>query len=180
MYGKDNTSIESQTGGGLRIDGNLIVGSNAYKAGGGSWSATSDSRLKENIITASIDTCYDGVKNLSLKYYKWKEETTQYSQYDQHQLGWIAQDVEAVFPHAVQESDFLTWSTYTGSEAITGSEFNTILQPGERYQDPLAGSELIENRKTLDADQITKMMFGAIQKLQEKVEALEAQISGSN
>ena len=44
----------------------------------------------------------------------------------------------------------------------------------------LAGSEIIEDRHTLQSDQITKMMYGAIQKLQEKVEALELQISGSN
>ncbi len=105
--------------------------------------------------------------------------------YDHHKIGWIAQDVEAVFPKAVTTSSFTTWSTYTGSVAITGSivgpegETNT-LYPGERYQDPLAGSVVIEDKKSLDSDQLMKMMFGAIQKLQEKVEALEAQISGSN
>ena len=97
------------------------------------------------------------------------------------------QDVEAEFPKAITTSSFTTWATYTGSLPITGSYTGSveegispqILYPGNKYQDVLAGSTVINDRKSLDSDQILKMMYGAIQKLQLKVEALEAQISGS-
>ncbi len=157
----------------------------AGKPTSNTWTITSDERLKTNIVTASLDICYDGIKNIPLKRFGYVEGFTKEPLYDEHKIGWIAQDVEAVFPKAVTTSSFTTWSTYTGSVPITGSAVGpegetTTLYPGERYQDPLAGSVVIEDKKSLDSDQLMKMMFGAIQKLQEKVEALEAQISGSN
>lgn len=170
-----NYGFKIASGGALEVNSDQV-----YNNGGVVWGTTSDSRLKENIITASIDVCYDNVKKLPLMYYKWKDEMTETPLQDQNVLGWVAQDVKSIFPKAVQTGEFTTWSTYTGSEAITGSNNERILEPGERYQDVLAGSEIIEDRHTLQADQIIKMMYGAIQKLQEKVEALEVQISGSN
>lgn len=185
------------SGGGLAIGSSYEYASNitsylleldtdsAGKPTSNTWTITSDERLKTNIVTASLDICYDGIKNIPLKRFGYAEGFTKEPLYDEHKIGWIAQDVEAVFPKAVTTSSFTTWSTYTGSVPITGSvvgpegETNT-LYPGERYKDPLAGSVVIEDRKSLDSDQLMKMMFGAIQKLQEKVEALEAQISGSN
>ena len=159
---------------------------NAGKPTSNTWTITSDERLKEDIVTASIDICYNGVKNIPLKYFGYREEFSKSPLHDQHKIGWIAQDVESVFPKAVTAGKFTTWSTYTGSVSITGSpiegndgEFR-MLHPGKRYQDPFAGSTVIDDRKSLDADQMIKMMYGAIQKLQQKVEALEAQISGSN
>ena len=82
-------------------------------------------------------------------------------------------------PKSVQSSSFTTWSTYSGSP-ITASDGISIIKDGDRVQDILAGSQIIQNSLTLDADQIFKMMYGAVQKLQIKVEALEAQISGSS
>jgi len=157
----------------------------AGKPTSNTWTITSDERLKEGIVTASIDICYNNIKNIPLKYFGYKEGFTKDGLYDQHMIGWVAQDVEAVIPKAVTTSSFTTWSTYTGSIAITGSYTGPdgeakILYPGERYRDPLAGSQVIDDKKSLDSDQIIKMMYGAIQKLQQKVEALEAQLSGSN
>tara|TARA_R110001606_G_scaffold354651_1_gene505367 strand:- start:534 stop:2174 length:1641 start_codon:yes stop_codon:yes gene_type:complete len=172
--GANNTAIS----GGLYIERNLVVVGVPY-SDSPNFTSISDIRLKENIVTASIDTCYDGVKNLPLKYFKWKDEAHKSPPQDRNVLGWIAQDVEKVFPKAVSKGEFLTFSTFTGSKSITGSNGFT-LTPGERYQDVLAGSEIIEDRQTLQINQIVKMMYGAIQKLQEKVEVLESQISGSN
>ena len=181
VYGKGSTQVNGYWGLRVASGGALqLLSDQAYKPIAGQWAATSDLRLKENIVTASIDLCYDGVKNLPLKYFTWKDEIMEERPLDGSVLGWIAQDVKKVFPKAVQTGSFTTFSTFTGSAAITGSNGETILKPGGRYQDVLAGSEIIEDRHTLQADQITKMMYGAIQKLQEKVEALEAQISGSN
>ena len=185
MYLKDNTAGSVMYNGnyGLYLSGNTALELNtdrAFKPTAAGFQSTSDSRLKENITIASIDTCYDNVKTLPLKHFKWNSGVMYGEVEDKHVLGWIAQDVKEVLPKAVESGSFTTWSAYTGSVAITGSDNKTILEPGERYQDVLAGSEIIEDRYVLQADQITKMMYGAIQKLQEKVEALELQISGSN
>ena len=182
MYGKGSNVL---TGGnhGFKLANNAAIQLNSnlsFKPTDNLWNSSSDSRLKSNIITASIDTCYNNVKSLPLKHFKWNSEVMYGEVEDKHVLGWIAQDVKEVLPKAVQSGSFTTWSEFTGSVAIKGSDNKIILEPGERYQDVLAGSKIIEDSLSLQADQITKMMYGAIQKLQEKVEALELQISGSN
>jgi len=84
-------------------------------AGNGTFSGTctatsfptgSDERIKENIQEADLDLCYENVKKLNLKYYKMKDEyvSPEY-QKDRHNLGFIAQEVEKVFPNAVEERD---------------------------------------------------------------------------
>ncbi len=160
--------------GGLKIAHTLELGAtSAWKTSGTAWSTTSDSRLKENIITASLDICYDTIKTLPLKRFNYVDKYTQNPIGDRTQLGWIAQDVRSLLPKAVVSSSFTTWVDYSG-ETITGSN-NTLITSGSRVQDVLAGSEVIDDILTLDSDQIIKMMYGAIQKLQAKVEALENQ-----
>jgi hypothetical protein len=74
----------------------------AFKAGTGTWTFASDERLKEDIVAADIDICYANVKNIPLKFYKWRDDVYTEAQVpDRHKLGWIAQDVESVFPKAV-------------------------------------------------------------------------------
>jgi|694.fasta_scaffold03561_4 hypothetical protein len=75
---------------------------NAAKPSTSTWTIVSDSRLKENIELADLDQCYDVIKNLKLKRYKWKDTIfEQYHIYDRTKLGWIADDVEKIFPKAV-------------------------------------------------------------------------------
>ena len=158
--------------GGLLIAHTLELGAtNAFKISGTTWSTTSDSRLKENITTASLDICYDAIKTLPLKRFNYVDKYSSNPIGDRTQLGWIAQDVSSALPKAVISSSFTTWVDYSG-ETITGSN-NTLITSGSRVQDVLAGSEVIDDILTLDSDQIIKMMYGAIQKLQAKVETLE-------
>jgi hypothetical protein len=75
----------------------------AAKPGSGQWSVTSDERVKENIVSADLDTCYNNVKRIPLKHFKWKDEIYDDTEiYDRRKLGWIAQDVEKVFKKAVR------------------------------------------------------------------------------
>jgi hypothetical protein len=64
--------------------------------------STSDERLKENVVGANLDLCYDNVRNLPLVYYKWRDNV---HSDDRHRLGWIAQDVEKILPKAVKQQD---------------------------------------------------------------------------
>jgi hypothetical protein len=75
-----------------------ITSSLAIKPGGGSWTATSDRRLKANIISANVITCENLIRNLDLKRYTWDDQVPGD---DRTQLGWIAQEVEQYLPKAI-------------------------------------------------------------------------------
>jgi hypothetical protein len=130
----------------------LSSDSAAKPGAGGLWTVSSDIRLKENIEEANYDTCYDIVKNLPLKRYTWKDAvyTTQQVA-DRTVLGWIAQDVQSVFPKAV------TSSSFSGS--------------GDFYLDDCL---------SLNAGQINAALYGTAKKLIVENESLKLQVSASN
>jgi hypothetical protein len=69
------------------------------------WTISSDERLKENIGLADLQRCYDIVKGLPLKRFTWREAVYPLDRVnDRSKLGWIAQDVRAIFPKAVEIS----------------------------------------------------------------------------
>ena len=81
----------------------LEVNGTAAKTGGGTWSTTSDRRLKENIQDANIDMCYDTVKSIPLRRFRWRGDLEGFSEYqkDKNVLGWIAQEVEEYMPKSI-------------------------------------------------------------------------------
>jgi hypothetical protein len=83
----------------------LHVNGDAAKTTGTSWTSISDERLKENIALADIDTCYSNVKNVPLKKYSWKCDVLcdEECGFNRDRIGWIAQDVELVFPKSVKK-----------------------------------------------------------------------------
>ena len=110
------------------------------------WTIVSDERIKKNIVLADLDRCYEIVKGLPLKYYEWNYPVeAEIENKDKHSLGFIAQDVEDVFPNAITTSEEEVWG-YRGL-------------------------------KMLNTDQIIKVSHGALQKLMEKVEALEKEVA---
>ena len=112
------------------------------------WTVSSDLRLKDNIEEANYDTCYDIIKNLPLKRYTWKSDVYTAEQVaDRSKLGWIAQDVQAVFPKAV------TSSSFSGS-----------------------GDFHLDNCLTMNADQIYAAMYGTIKKLIVENETLKSEL----
>ena len=167
--------------GGLYIRGSLNLGSEyANKAGTGGWENASDSRYKESIIDADLDICYNNIKNLKLKKYSYKEEILQRPNTDTHTLGWIAQDVETIYPKSIRTSPFTTWVTYNGNTPIYASNGIDIIKPGDRVQDINAGSTIIPDFKTMTDTQIMNSLYGAVQKLQSTTELLQTQVSSSS
>ena len=110
------------------------------------WTITSDERIKENIELADLDICYNTVKNLPLKKYKWKYYDTNQAP-DKNMLGWIAQDVQQHFPKAVNVSKF-----------------------------KISETESIDDCLNLNSDQINKALYGAVQKMQTLIETQQAKI----
>jgi len=180
----------------LRIDssGNVGIGTDspsaqlelstdsAKKPSTNTWTIASDERLKTNITTADNDRCYEIVKQVALKRYTWKGEVYSQDQVkDRSKLGWIAQDVESVFPKAVGTSRFVYNQIF--EDVVTpelDSEGNAILDEQgvakTKTEKRLVSEEVIEDCKDLNTDQIYAAMYGTIQKLIQKVETLEAKV----
>lgn len=85
------------------------------------WTTGSDERVKQDIEDANLDICYDNVKNLKLKRFKWNEEYYPDVK-DRHMLGWIAQQVEPMLPHAV------TTTTEKGFEDFKSLDSDQIIK----------------------------------------------------
>jgi hypothetical protein len=64
------------------------------------WTTGSDESLKTNIELADLDRCVDIISKIDLKYFKWEIPSD-----DSHSLGWIAQEVEQIFPKAVRVAE---------------------------------------------------------------------------
>jgi hypothetical protein len=69
------------------------------------WSTVSDRRIKENIEKASYDKCYDNINKLELYRFNYIKELKNINK-DQKQLGYIAQEVQDIFPKAVSTQEF--------------------------------------------------------------------------
>lgn len=80
-----------------------LFSDSAAKPSTTTWTTTSDIRLKQNIQLADKNRCYEIVKTLPLKHYHWSSNyISQSTPNDTSKLGWIAQEVAAVFPKAVR------------------------------------------------------------------------------
>ena len=155
----------------------------AKKPSTNTWTTESDQRLKTNITNADNDRCYEIVKQVPLKRYTWKNEVYSEGQVkDRSKLGWIAQDVEAVFPKAVGTNRFAYNQVF--EDVVTpelDSDGNAVLDENgvakTKTEKRLVSEEVIEDCKDLNSDQIYAAMYGTIQKLIEKVETLEAKVA---
>ncbi|PNH01352.1 hypothetical protein TSOC_012772 [Tetrabaena socialis] len=86
---------------------------NAGKPSSSTWTVTSDERVKQDIEVADLDRCYDIIKNLDLKRYTWDSNYLDATAVaDRSKLGWIAQDVETVFPKAVDTIERYGFSNF--------------------------------------------------------------------
>ena len=181
----------------LRIDssGNVGIGTSspsaqlelatdsAKKPSTNTWTVASDERLKTNITPADLDRCYEIVKTVALKRYTWKPDVYSVDQVkDRSKLGWIAQDVEAVFPKAVGTNRFAYNQVF--EEVVTpevDAEGNPVLDENgvqkTKTEKRLVSEDVIEDCKDLNSDQIYAVMYGTIQKLIAKVETLEAKVA---
>jgi hypothetical protein len=156
----------------------------AGKPSTNTWTIVSDERIKEEIELADLDLCYEAVKNIPLKRFKWKDEVyTEEQAYDRRKLGWIAQDVEAVFPKAVRQHEFRYNQVFeeivipaVPAELDDDGNIITEEQPERIEKGELISEEVIEDCRDLNSDQLYAAMYGAIQKLISKVELLETEV----
>ncbi|MCM8627304.1 tail fiber domain-containing protein, partial [Accumulibacter sp.] len=101
----------------LTLDqGALTVTGNAFKPGGGAWGTLSDVRLKQEI--APLSDAVERLLKLKPISFEWKEPEKQ-GNLNGLQMGFLAQDVEAIFPEwvGVDPQGFKTL-TIRGFEAL--------------------------------------------------------------
>jgi hypothetical protein len=106
------------------------------------WYVLSDRRIKENIVKASYEKCLENVKKIELYNFNFKDNCVNTN--DMHQLGFIAQEVQQVYPKAVEVSKM-------------------ILNLEEKIDDLL----------TLNITQIDYTLYGAVKSLIEKMENIK-------
>jgi len=145
------------------------------------WTISSDIRLKENIETADLDRCYDIVNQLPLKRYRWKDDIYGSNQIkDRSKLGWIAQDVESIFPKAVGITPFKYNRYNTTTKPVLDLDGSNIYDENGNivYEiiKEIISEETIEDCKDLNVDQIYAVMYGTIKKLINMVEDNKTQI----
>jgi hypothetical protein len=85
----------------LDVDGNIFSSQGGYTLSSQtSWTTLSDRRIKNNITKASYEKCLDNVKNIELYRFNFKNNIVNTN--DRTQLGFIAQEVQNVYPKAVE------------------------------------------------------------------------------
>jgi hypothetical protein len=105
-------------------------------------SALSDSRAKQDIQPANLDLCLDAVKSLPVSRWTWGDMAG--VRLDKHVTGWLADDVEKVWPKSVTTSD-----TYR-----------------------------IKQAKHVAMEDALPTLWGAVQKILERLEKLEEKLNG--
>eukprot|EP00798_Chlamydomonas_sp_ICE-L_P000872 gene872-biopygen4468 len=95
------SSSETETRVSARVG--QLVRDSAAKPSSSTWTVTSDRRIKENICNADLERCYEIVREVPLRRFSWRKDVYTLDQVgnDRSKLGWIAQEVQAVFPKAV-------------------------------------------------------------------------------
>jgi hypothetical protein len=117
------------------------------------WSIASDKRIKTEISEADYKLCYDNIDKLSLNRYKFIDGIQGISNRDKYRLGYIAQDVEKIFPK------------------------NIITKPMTIYDNEQNKIQVINDCLSIDTDQIQMSLYGAFKHMMTKIEDLENQTS---
>ncbi len=130
----------------LDVRGAIYSSSGGYtQTGLTTWSIASDRRIKENIVKASYEKCLENVKNIELYNFNFKDNCVNTN--DKHQLGFIAQEVQQVYPKAVEVGKMI---------------LNT--------------NETIDDLLSLNTTQIDYTLYGAVKNLIEKIEDIDNEL----
>jgi hypothetical protein len=130
----------------LDVRGSIYSSLGGYtQTGLTTWSIASDRRIKENIVKASYDKCLENVKNIELYNFNFKDDCVNTN--DKHQLGFIAQEVQQIYPKAVEVGKMI---------------LNT--------------NETIDDLLSLNTTQIDYTLYGAVKNLIEKIEDIDNEL----
>ena len=102
----------------LRVGGTLYANNGGFSGNGStSWSTYSDRRIKENVVEASNEVCFENVKNINL--YKFNYAAKYSKTTKRTQFGFVAQEVQKYYPKAVQEKELHVNDNLTINNLLT-------------------------------------------------------------
>ena len=93
----------------------LEIEGNASKTSAGDWLANSDARLKKNIITFSEEKALEKLLALRGVTYEWNDNQTGSQRPEGTQYGFIAQEIQEVFPENVEKDNLGFYQTAYGT-----------------------------------------------------------------
>ncbi|MBK9273933.1 MAG: tail fiber domain-containing protein [Flavobacteriales bacterium] len=137
----------------------LLVNGSAAKPGGGSWSTSSDLRLKKNVapLTGSLNTLL-GLRGVTFEY----KDPAAIQELPGTRIGFIAQEVEQVLPDWVEEVDGYKRLTIRGFEALTVEALRELKAENAGLR---AEVEALRDQQA--------RMLGALERAEARLEAIE-------
>ena len=145
-------------------------------------SSLSDRRVKEDIQAANTAQCLVDVNRLPVSRFKYKEFTGNHI--DKHRTGFLADDVEKVFPKAVSYCDETFPELDEGGNKImipeTDEEGNPVYKTvvnenGEKVQQQVMREKtfILKDVKSIAVQDAIPTLWGAVQELTKRLEVLE-------
>jgi len=120
------------------LDGKIFAGS-AFKPGGGSWSDSSDIRMKKDV--KALDESLDRLLRLRGVTFEWIEPE-KHGNRTGTQIGMIAQEVEKVFPDWVgTDADGFKTLTFRGFEALAVEGMRSLHNENEALRSQVSSFE---------------------------------------
>ena len=155
-------------------NGDVSVTANAFKPGGGAWSVASDARLKRDVsrLSGSLDRLLD-LHGVSFNY---RDDAPKTLTAPGPQIGFIAQDVEKVFPQWISEVDGYKTISIKGFEAMVVEALREL-----RSESAIIDSTQAETLEGLRAENLALRADNAALKAQDqaikvRLDALEARL----
>ena len=119
--------------------GDLTITGNGFKPGGGAWAATSDARLKQNV--QPLEDALDRLMQLRAVTFEWISPEKHGNMTGQ-QTGFIAQEVEKVFPEwVVTDADGYRGVAIRGFEALAVEAMRELRAENEQLRARLEALE---------------------------------------
>jgi hypothetical protein len=155
------TQVSAQYGGNMAYMQASASGANGWKPGGGTWADSSDERLKKNI--APISGALDKIMELNPVHFDWKNPSDHAGV--EHTGGFIAQEVQKVFPQFV-----ITTDAKGGDKALVGSDGRAYALSLPFEFDAYMVTAVKEQQKTIES------LESKLDAQQQRIDALEAKV----
>lgn len=143
-------------------------------------SALSDVRVKDEIQLADLNLCFDAVKNLPV--HRWHWQPVAGFRRDRHVTGFLSGELKKVWPHRVMEADeYLVVRDADGNPVY--KTVTEVVEPDEDGGMPevetrqIQETVKIERLARVELTEVLPTLWGAVQRLIQKNEALEKQLA---
>ena len=169
MYLDNNANL----GIGMGSFGNnkLVVAGQAYKLAAGSWLTSSDRRLKKNIQPLSAEKMLEKLLAIQGVTYEWNDITGR-PRPEGIQYGFIAQNVQEVFPSLVSEDDY-------GYLIMPYDTYDAMMVEGLRaLNDKIERLENLSQNLTKENENL-KAQVAKINQLEAVLQQLQAQMNNT-